>query len=248
MSSIAKYMEVERHSQPTSPTCAQCNACNLCVSFSEGNRINACLDESIKQQKIIGRGEYVFKEHRPFKSLFSVRSGAIKTYAETSNGEIQITGIYMPGEIIGLDSTNTDAYNCSAKALELSSVCEIPFNHLETLAAKNPALQHHFFALMSEEIQRSQSLTLLLSKKSAEGRMACLLIDLSKRFQHRRLSGTNFRLPMTRIDISNYLGLAVETVSRVLTLFQKNNIISLKGRELILLEIPTLVEMSNHNH
>jgi CRP/FNR family transcriptional regulator len=176
-----------------------------------------------------------------------VRSGAFKTYIVSEDGEEQVTGFYLPGEIIGMDSTNTEFYSCSAKALEKSNVCEIPFVQFEDLATKIPTLQHHFFQLMSKEIRESRQLSMLLSKNTAEERIASLLISLSERFKRRKLSPLQFRLPMPRNDIGNYLGLAVETVSRVFTRFQKTGIISVQGREIILNDIESLKAMIKHS-
>jgi len=224
-------------------SCLQCSLSNLCIPIAVNKDEIDRLEDLIKQGKTINRGDHIFKEHSPFGSLFAVRSGAIKTYSVTEDGEEQVTGFYLPGEIIGLDSTNTNAYSCSAKALERSSVCEIPFEQLETLATKIPTLQHHFFSLMSKEIQGSRQLTMLLSKNTAEERIASLLLSLSSRFKLRKLSGVSFRLPMPRNDIGNYLGLAVETVSRVFTRFQKSGLISVQGREVVLEDMDTLVDI-----
>ncbi len=229
-------------------SCLQCSLSNLCIPISVNKDEIDHLEDIIKQGKTISRGNHIFKEHSPFGSLFAVRSGAIKTYSVTEDGEEQVTGFYLPGEIIGLDSTNTNAYSCSAKALERSSVCEIPFNQLETLASKIPTLQHHFFSLMSKEIQGSRQLTMLLSKNTAEERIASLLLSLSSRFKLRKLSGVSFRLPMPRNDIGNYLGLAVETVSRVFTRFQKSGLISVQGREVVLEDMDALIDIvKNHS-
>ncbi len=226
----------------------KCSLCNLCSSYTPQNKEEGdCIHEYIKREDTINRGEYLFKEHCSFESIFSVRSGAFKTYAETEDGEVQITGFYLPGDIIGLDSTNTNTYNCSAKALEFSSFCEISFLQIEALASKNSEVQHHFFSLMSAEIQTSRHLTWLLSKKSAEERIAFFLLNLSTRFKQRNLSATHFRLPMSRIDISNYLGLAVETISRVFTRFQNMGLITAEGRELVLNDIVALTDITKHD-
>ena len=228
--------------------CIQCSLSNLCIPIAVNKDEIDRLDDIIKQGKTINRGDHIFKEHSPFGSLFAVRSGAIKTYSVTEDGEEQVTGFYLPGEIIGLDSTNTNVYSSSAKALERSSVCEIPFSQLEKLASKIPTLQHHFFSLMSKEIQGSRQLTMLLSKNTAEERIASLLLSLSGRFKLRKLSGVSFRLPMPRNDIGNYLGLAVETVSRVFTRFQKSGLISVQGREVVLEDMDALLNIvKNHS-
>lgn len=221
-------------------SCHLCSLAHLCLPLAVNQQEIDRLDDVIKQGRVIDRGDHIFHEHGGFKSCFAVRSGSIKTYTVTEEGEEQVTGFYLPGEIIGMDSMTTDLYSCSAKALEKSSVCEIPFEQFEELATKIPSLQHHFFQLMSKEIQESRKLSMLLSKNTAEERIASLLISLSERFKRRRLSPTQFRLPMPRNDIGNYLGLAVETVSRVFTRFQKTGLISVQGRELIINDLEAL--------
>ena len=97
---------------------------------------------------------------------------------------------------------------------------------------------------MSGEIRHDQKMMMLLSKKNAEERIAAFLIDISERFVRRGFSQTHFRLSMSRVDISNYLGLAVETVSRVFTRFQKTDLIATQGKEVNLLNLNALYEMS----
>ncbi|ARU55170.1 cAMP-binding protein - catabolite gene activator and regulatory subunit of cAMP-dependent protein kinase [Oleiphilus messinensis] len=227
-------------------SCNTCSLSNLCLPIAVTQNDISQLEDIIKQGKIIDRGEHIFSEHTPFRSCFAVRSGSIKTYVVSEEGEEQVTGFYLPGEIIGMDSMNTDAYSCSAKALEKSSVCEIPFDRFETLATQIPTLQHHFFQLMSKEIKESRQLSMLLSKNTAEERIASLLLSLSERFKRRKLSPTQFRLPMPRNDIGNYLGLAVETVSRVFTRFQKSGLITVQGREVTINDLDKLKDMLKH--
>jgi CRP/FNR family transcriptional regulator, anaerobic regulatory protein len=81
---------------------------------------------------------------------------------------------------------------------------------------------------------------LLLSKKTAEQRLATFLIRLSERFRIRGYSRTRFRLSMSRNEIANYLGLAIETVSRIFTRFQKGGLIQAEGKEIDILDLQQL--------
>lgn len=223
-----------------SPSCNQCSLSNVCLPIAVSPGDLHRLESVVSQGKIFDRGELVFRQCDPFRSCFAVQGGAIKTYFVSEDGEKQVTGFYLPGEVIALDSVSTDHYSCSAEALERSSLCEIPLNHLEELTAGIPSFQQHFFQLMSREIQNSQQMSILLSRKTAEERLATFLLSLSTRFRRRRLSPTHFRLPMARHDIANYLGLAVETVSRVLTRFQKQELVRFHGRNCTLVDIDGL--------
>ena len=194
----------------------------------------------MRRGRPLKRGEHLFRASDQFESVFAVRSGAVKTYALSEEGEEQVTGFYLPGEIVGMDGISTAHHMSSAKALETSSVCEIPFSRLEDLSSRIPSLQHHFFSLMSREIQADRELHMLLSKKSADDRIAALLLSLSARQQRRGLSAQRIRLPMSRYDIGNYLGLAVETVSRIFTRFQQQGMLAVEGREIEILNRESL--------
>jgi CRP/FNR family transcriptional regulator len=137
---------------------------------------------------------------------------------------------------LGMDGISTAHHVSNAKALETATVCEIPFAQLETLSQQIPSLQHHFFRLMSNEIRSDRELHMLLGKKNADDRVASLLLSLSARHQRRGLSDNIFRLPMSRYDIANYLGMAVETVSRIFTRFQQQQWLRVDGREIEILD------------
>lgn len=227
-------------SSPLKASCHQCSLSNLCLPLAvEENELDR-LEDIVQQGRIYSRGEHIFDQSAPVKSCFAVKSGAIKTSIISENGEEQVTGFFMPGELVGLDSMGSDQYACTARALERTSICEFPVDRLEELTGKMPDLQHHMYHLMSQEIRGSHQLAMLLSKNTAEERIAALLLSLSSRFQRRRMSGTKFSLPMARNDIANFLGLAVETVSRVFTRFQNQGIISARGREVELLDVEAL--------
>ncbi|MEX2365411.1 MAG: helix-turn-helix domain-containing protein, partial [Pseudohongiellaceae bacterium] len=142
----------------------------------------------------------------------------------------------------------TNRHSCNVTALETSSVCEIPFNQLEDLSRQIPVLQHHFFQVMSRQIESNHKMLLTLSKKNAEGRLATLLVSLSHRFGRRHFSPNALRLPMSRQDIGNFLGLTIETVSRTFTRLQKDGIIEVDGREIRILDHDRLNHICHHSH
>ncbi len=226
-------------------SCSDCSLNPICLPVAVNAKELDELDEIIKRSRPLKKGEHLFRASDPFSSIFAVRSGTIKTYSVSEDGEEQVTGFYLPGEVLGVDGISTNQHSNSAKALETAAVCEIPFDKLEVLSAKIPSLQRHFFQLMSREIQADQQLIMLLSKKSAEERIASLLLSISTRHAKRGLSASGFRLPMSRNDIGNFLGLAVETVSRVFTRLQKQGIILVDGKEIEVLQMRELCHMAN---
>ncbi len=216
--------------------CGDCRLSGICLPLALEAADIAELDRIVQRGRPLQRNGHLYREGDSFTSVFAVRSGALKAYRTTDNGREQVTGFYLPGEILGLDGIAEAHYGSSAVALETSAVCEIPFDALEKLGMVIPSLQRHFMRLMSREISYDRQLITLLGKNTAAERIVALLLSLSSRNARRQLSATRFRLPMSRSDIGNYLGLTVETVSRTLTRLQRDDLIQVDNREVELLQ------------
>ncbi len=225
--------------------CNQCRMSALCLPIALKIEEIDRLNDIVQRGRPTHKDQYIYRDGDPFKAVYAVRSGAIKTFAANQQGIEQVTGFYLPGEIFGMDGIAHTQHRSSAQALETSAICEIPFSRLEDLSLKLPSLQRHFFKLMSKEITSDQQLIALLSKNSAEERVATLLLSISARNALRQLSGTRFRLPMSRADIGNYLGLTVETVSRVFSRFQKQGFLLVDKREIEIVNLNALQELAN---
>jgi CRP/FNR family transcriptional regulator len=228
----------------TQPHCQTCSLNALCLPLSLKEADMERLDDIIRRGRPIQKGQLLFQQGETFQSVFAVRTGALKTYTLASNGEEQITGFHLASELIGLSGYDAGSYPLTAKALETTTVCEIPLPQLDTLADELPDLRKQLMRTMGTEIRHDQNMMLLLSKKNAEERVASFLLDISQRYQRRGFSASHFRLPMSRVDISNYLGLAVETISRVFTRFQNNELIETQGKEIMLRDMDALYEMA----
>lgn len=215
-------------------SCFDCNLKSLCLPIAMDVRHIEKLDKIIQRTRPIQAGEHLYRSGDPFKSLYAVRSGSIKTYLIDDEGVEQVTGFYLPGEVLGFDGIGTHIHGCNVVALETSSVCEMPFDRLEELTLAIPGLQHHFFQLMGKQIDSDHQMMLTLSKKNAEGRIATLLVSLSRRYSRRNLSPNAMRLPMSRMDIGNFLGLTIETVSRTFSRLAKEEVLSVDGREVVI--------------
>ncbi len=224
--------------------CSQCMLSELCLPIGIDEPDLERLDRIIHRSRPLKRGEHLFHQGDPFRAIYAVRSGCLKTYTVSDDGAEQITGFFLPGELVGLDAITSERHHGSARALETTSFCEIPFDQLEDLSGELPSLRKQLLRLMSKEIVRDQDLLMLLAKKTAEERLAALLISLSTRFKERGFSATEFNLAMARNDIANYLGLAVETVSRLFTRFQEQGILGVNGKHVRILDLPALRMMS----
>lgn len=220
--------------------CKDCSLAQLCIPTGmEGEKLDA-LDSIIRRRRPIKRGEHLFYIGTPVQSIYAVRSGSVKSYSPTEDGQEQVTGFHLPGELIGLDLVNCETHPVAAKALETTSLCEIPFAQLGELHKRVPALQGQLISVMAKELEHHRELFLTLGKKSAEERLAGFLVNLAERYSHRGLSSRDFYLSMSRNDIANYLGLAVETVSRLFTRFQEERLLSVERKHVRVLDMERL--------
>ncbi|OOZ36269.1 fumarate/nitrate reduction transcriptional regulator Fnr [Solemya velesiana gill symbiont] len=220
--------------------CENCSLVSLCLPMGLDPDDVEKLDEIVKRNRPLHRGDHLFREGDKFHSLFVVKAGSVKTYAPSEDGGEQVLGFHLPGELIGLDAIENEEHHCSAKVLETSAVCEIPFTNLEELSSQVPSLQHQMYRLLSREIGHDEDILTLLGKRSAEERLAAFLISLSERFKRRDFSASDFYLSMSRHEIGNYLGLAVETVSRLFTRFQDEGLLKVERKHIQLLDIDRL--------
>lgn len=219
--------------------CSSCSMHQLCLPMGLDECDMQKLDTIIGRRRVPRDGQ-LYRTGDDFKCLYAVRVGQFKTYQISAGGELQITGFQMAGEILGMDAISVDRHQCYAVALEDSEVCEIPFPMLEQLFGEIPALLRHFHRMLSQEITREQSVILLLGNMRAEQRLAAFLTNLSARYETRGYSATSFQLRMTREDIGNYLGLTIESVSRLLSRFKRDGLLKVSTRDLEVIDLAGL--------
>jgi CRP/FNR family transcriptional regulator len=225
---------------PLRASCGVCSMRHLCLPMGLDDDDMQRLDQLIQQRHKVPRGTHLYRMNDPFVSLYAVRLGHFKTFQFNAGGEQQVTGFQMAGELLGMDAISTEVHQCDAVALEDSEVCEIPFLRLEELFAKVPSLLRHFHRIMSQEITREQSAMLLLGNMRADCRLAAFLVNLSSRYASRGYSSTCFQLRMSREEIGNYLGLTIESISRLLSKFKKQGWLRVDNREIELLDMTNL--------
>ncbi len=223
--------------------CKECSLYRLCLPLGLHNDDLVRLDKIIKRSQTYKRGQSLFIADLEFTSLFIVRSGSFKTTIFTRNGREQVTGFYFPADIVGLDAINTRSYKSHAKALESSTVCELPYELLQDLSKDMPQLQSQLLSRMGRELYSDKELMLLLGKKSADEKLATYLLSISRNFSERGFSANDFQLSMSRGDIANHLGLAVETISRLFSRFQDDGLITITGKSISLIDMKILKEL-----
>ncbi|MDW3096144.1 MAG: fumarate/nitrate reduction transcriptional regulator Fnr [Gammaproteobacteria bacterium] len=228
-----------------SDSCKTCSLAELCLPRGLQAEELQRLDDVIKARRVVHSGDLLFKEGSDNRSIYAVRSGSVKTFVITESGEEQVLGFHLPGEIVGLAGLDQSIHNCSSKALETSSICEMPLDELEDICLQIPSLQKQLLKLISREISQDHKMLLLLAKKNSDQRVATFLLSLSGRFKLRGLSSDSFILSMSRQDIANYLGLAVETVSRILTKLSEDEIVDVTRRSIEIVDHNRLLEIAS---
>ena len=223
--------------------CVNCGVYELCYSVG-GDTDLSMLDTIVKSRKTFKRGDFLYQTGKPFRAIFAIRGGSIKTSILAGDGRVQVTGFHVAGKVLGLDAIVTSQYNCEAAALETTAVCEIPFSRLEELSKEFPDLQYKMLKIMSQEILDNRELMMLLGRMSAEERMASYLLSMSQSLGKSGSSPTQFNLSMSRSDIGNYLGMAEETVCRILTRFQEEGLITTQRRKITLNDLDRLMAVA----
>jgi CRP/FNR family transcriptional regulator, anaerobic regulatory protein len=201
---------------------------------------------AVNHKRPLPKGGHLYRQGREFNSLYIVHSGAVKLYRISETGDEKVWGFHLPGEIIGTEGLYSHTYINSAVALDTTSVCELSLSRLEHLLSDQKSFCMAFLSRIYGEVLESQNMT-VRSHKPSERQLAMFVVDLSSRFQRRQLPSSKFHFVMTRRDIASYLGLAVETVSRILTRFQEREWMTVDNREMTITNEPALETFAHHD-
>jgi len=240
---LSRSRAVLRDVSRSQALCSACQVRDKCLSEGLDAATAKRVDELVTTRLRLRKGDTLYRAGASFSALYAIRSGSLKTVLLAEDGRDQVAGYHMPGELVGLDGIGNDVHECQAVALEDSEVCVLPFERIEQVAREYPAFQHNVHRNLSREIGRQRSLMLLLGTMRADQRLAAFLLDLSERYHARGYSSSEFILRMTREEIGSYLGLKLETVSRLLSRLQQEGLIQVQGRVVKLLERTALKEL-----
>lgn len=221
---------------------------NVCLPAGMPNHEVDQLDELVKERVKLRKGELLYRNGDRLDALFGLRLGSIKTQLEDAAGQVQITGFFLPGEIIGLDGMIDSEHASNAVAMEDSEVCVVRLKDIDDISRYVPSLQQQVRRVMSKEIARTYQVMLALGSMRSESRLAAFLINLSQRLAALGYSSTDFIMRMSREEIGNYLGLTLETVSRLFSRFARDGLILVSQREIKILDLPALQELAGHQH
>jgi CRP/FNR family transcriptional regulator len=224
-------------------SCAACGLNYLCLPAAIGGDALQRLDEILQARRPLNRGQAVFRNQAPFTALYVVRSGSFKSFTTNEHGDIQVLGYHLPGEILGFDGLSTDQHQCAVEALERSTVCEVPYQKLTQIAAQLPDLQRQLMRVISREVHRDHEHLVMMGRRHAQERLAIFLKSLSERYRRLQRDPQALTLGMSRYELANYLGLVVETVSRLFTRMQSAGVLEVHRKTVRILDLAKLEEM-----
>ncbi len=220
--------------------CARCDLRDLCLPAGLESADVDRVDQMVADRTSLAAGDTLYHAGSPFRALYVIKSGAIKSQLVSEGGELQVLGFHLPGEIMGFDALASERHQCSAEALEASSVCRLPYAELERISAAVPGLQRQFMRLVSREIGDDHDHMAMMGRNQAISRLALFLHSLSKRQSRLGRSPDQLTLSMSRADLANYLGLVLETVSRLFGRLQEMGLIEVRRREVKILDMAGL--------
>ena len=205
----------------------------------------ARLQSMVRRLGPLRAGNHLFGVGDRFTAIYAVRSGCIKSYSINAGGHELVHGFHLRGELLGFDAVHPDRHRCNAVILESSSVCFIPFQDIARLSVEFHSLPNQVLRIMSREFSRQ---LMFAEGSDAIQRIAAFLMDVHSRLYQPGTAEHEFRLPMSREDISNHLGIAPETLSRLIAKLHRKGLIDVDQRRIRLLNSVRLGLMAQGKH
>jgi CRP/FNR family transcriptional regulator, anaerobic regulatory protein len=206
--------------------------------------LQATLDRilSAGHHKIIQEGQPIHLAGGGFDQVYYLKSGMGKRSCMHLDGREQILGFPLPGEFLGFEAIGTNTHSSTVLALDTCSVVAIPFIQLEQLLAQDHQAMSLMYQRFASSLRSDQGWMMALGQLNAQERVATFLLDLSRRYAERGQSDKRFVLRMTRDDIGHFLGLTLETVSRVFSKLQRNGLLQIDCREVEIRDLNALTQ------
>ena len=218
------------------PTFSAWSLAAFSLSMGVEQSIASYIERMLDRRARLKRGETLYQIGGRFHALYALRTGTCKSVILSRDGQDQIVAYHIAGEIVGIDGIATEAHECQVTALEDVDVCPLPFEQIDEIARISDQFRRNLLKLLSRETSRTRSMMIMLGTMRADQRLAVFLLDLSQRYRARGYSSQEFVLRLTRAEIGSYLGLKLETVSRLFSRFQQSGLIQVRGRAVTLLK------------
>lgn len=222
-----------------SVACTDCHLFDLCLPISISKNEIDHLDRAVDRSGPYFKGRLLFQQGEPCTAIYAIKSGATKLVFRKSQPNVpeQILNFCLPGELAGLEGLAEGTYPYSCIALDRTTVCKMPLKRISSLSKNLPVLNENMIGMLSQKIYQEKVIKKDLIRWDAKNRLLGFLKSLYQRLQVINSHPSEFVLPMSRKDISDYLGLTIETISRLLSSFQKENLLAIDGRKITILNL-----------
>lgn len=200
------------------------------------------LQHIFEQQSVetVESGGTIFWEGDPATHVFEVVEGVLRVFKLLADGRRVITGFIYPGDILGV--ALKDHYLYTAEAVSEVKLRRFGRRRFRERVDASPELRPQLFARLCDEMAAAQDQMVLLARRSAEERVCSFLLQIARRTGASDGGNRAIALPMSRLDIADYLGLTIETVSRVMTRLTSRGMIASAGRQAIVIRKPARLE------
>ncbi len=168
----------------------------------------------------------LYSEGDPRTHVYRILSGAICLFRMLEDGRRQVIDFAFDGDIVGLGSGSLETSN--AQALSATKVSCLPIARLMTAAKTNSRIALGLYEALSKEVVVAHEHLMCIGHRGATERVATFILMLSRRNETRGLAGDVVTLPMARVDIADFLGITIETVSRTLTRLKVQGLIDIE--------------------
>lgn len=236
-----------RNIQTKTVACENCSLSKLCLPRNLTNPEIDILENAIEKTTKLKKKEHLFKSGDKMTNIYAIKSGAIKTSIANTHGNEQILGFHLPGDLVGFDGFSASTHSIDAEALDDTMVCALPVKELDRLCDLLPVIREEILHQVGDTLQSSNRMILTLGQMQTDERLANFLLTLSEHHAKRNFSRHEFQLSMSRRDIANYLGMAVETLSRLFSKFQDNAWISANHKTIILKDVAKLNDIAHRS-
>lgn len=220
--------------------CDDCKLSPICSPVSVGTHRYDFIGKMVNRRHYFKRGEMIFQQGQQARLIYAIAAGSLKLVVNVKGSE-RVIDFRIPGELVDICSLNDGIHAYSAQALEDTYLCEIGKETLTDIASQIPEVQGRLMTVVNKELTNVQKTSMLLrGNVNSEEKIAAFILNLAWRYQASGYSSTAFKLTMSRKDIADFLGVAKETIIRLLKKLQQNGLLTIQGKQVTIRNIDEL--------
>ncbi len=223
--------------------CRNCALYNTALVLGLESPKQETLEQVVIRNHPIEKGQTIFNAGDQVRHLYLVHSGACISYG--ANQAERVRGFHLPGEVVGIEDLGEERHSHKAVALQDGSLCQLDLARMEALLDPEERLQvkNYLLSAAASHARQLQKERLITGLPNAEQRIGAFLFNIGQRYQRHGFPALEYRLPMSREEIASYLGLAPETVIRLLKRLADKNLVRVRTRQVRILDPDALAAL-----